>query len=680
MPRLLPLLCLAALLASAPCLHARQAEGAPPQQRVLSLDELPPTVRLGARAETVRRAWPVLPIVVIVNDEISYLEALAQWSAEKRYPVLIDDGSAEVREDIARFVRAFEPRAVVRWSADAGNNAPVRWPADAAERMALIETTIHRVWSRALPGEREVPPVDSMLRLISRWQGIGVTPPGIVVADVTDDAWPAAVALSIGRLQPLAWVTTSGTLGGTMSAADFNRLAAEVEEAVEATGLSWRDIGDDIDAITICLNIPAKVQPDGPDVLATTDMLGRHRTPAEAEGVPPRRWAWAGQIPGSQARAAYAAMCSLFLGQSRAWLFDGYPDDHPWSLFDATAAAEHLRNAGMELILDDAPRQDLAQWRRRAADGINAGFIAVNTKGMGNEFHLHRGQARPGDIPHLYIPSFVYKVHSFSASSLGARETVAARWLERGVYAYCGSVHEPFLNGFVPTPVVTARLAATVPWGAAVRYDDGPPWKIAIIGDPLLALGPPALRVEEDAALPLDDAADIGHDLRLAIEAQRFEDGIRGLVLLGRDQHITRLASALLAERASEITPKAADAALMSAYRMGEVELFIALYARLSPDDASAGWRRDALWQIVHPGLAATRSRELVDLLARHLRVDQIGRDASELAGPMVRLAGAPEAMTMLESAHDSATSSSERELINKAMERIRSRIGRIPR
>jgi hypothetical protein len=652
---------------------APAAEGA---QRQLRIEDLPPPVRLGARSETVRRAWPVLPVVVVVADEVSYLEAIAQWRAEARFPVLIDDGSPEAREDIARFVRGFQPRKVVRWKA--GDDALVRWGADAAERRAAVESVIYRMWSRPLPGEGFIPPISTPDALLQRWRQLGIVPPGIVVADVNDDAWPAAVALAVGRLQPIAWIPTRGQFGGTLSQEDFNRFASEVEQLTAAVGLSWAEIGDQLDSVTICLNIPAKVQAEGNNILATTDMLGRHRAAGEDENggaagqTPGARWAWAGQIAGGRARSAYAAMCSLFLVPTTAWLFDGYPDEKPWSAYDATAAANFLQQAGLTTTVDDGPRQDLEQWRRRTSEGISAGFIAVNSKGNGDEFHLHGGRGRPGDVPHLTIPSFVHFVHSFSASSIGARETVGARWLERGAYAYCGSVHEPFLHGFVPTPILAARLTAAFPWGAAVRVDDGPPWKIAVFGDPLLAVGPASPRVES-IELPLGGALSVEDGLRESIEGGRFAEALGKLALLGRDQQATRLVAALLSEKAGALTADAADSALMSVFRAGDVETFVAVYSMLSPQHAESGWRRDALWHKTHPRLGSTRNPALVRLLAAHLRPDQVGRDAAEVATPYSRLIGSSEAVAMLQSARPRAHADSERNHIEQAITQIQS-------
>ena len=69
--------------------------------------------------EAIRRGWPDLPILIIVSDEPSYIEAIARWTIHARYPVLLDDGTEAAREDIARFARAYSPKSILRWSSGA---------------------------------------------------------------------------------------------------------------------------------------------------------------------------------------------------------------------------------------------------------------------------------------------------------------------------------------------------------------------------------------------------------------------------------------------------------------------------------------------------------------------------------------------------------------------------------
>ena len=102
----------------------------------------------------------MVPTVVIVPGGDSYIEAIAQWTPQARFPVLIDDGSARAREDIARFVRAFKPPQVVRWE---------RAGEAAATTRERIEGAVRAVWSAQLPGEPEAPARRLRRRCSNRW-------------------------------------------------------------------------------------------------------------------------------------------------------------------------------------------------------------------------------------------------------------------------------------------------------------------------------------------------------------------------------------------------------------------------------------------------------------------------------------------------------------------------------
>src|SRR4051812_21537986 len=71
-------------------------------EKQITMADLPAQVRLGLRAEAVRRGWAAAPVVVIVSDPLSYVRAIGGWTLRSRYPVLLDDGSPSAREDIAR--------------------------------------------------------------------------------------------------------------------------------------------------------------------------------------------------------------------------------------------------------------------------------------------------------------------------------------------------------------------------------------------------------------------------------------------------------------------------------------------------------------------------------------------------------------------------------------------------
>jgi hypothetical protein len=230
----------------------------------------------------------------------------------------------------------------------------------------------------------------------------------------------------------------------------------------------------------------------------------------------------------------------------------------------------------------------------------------------------------------------VYFVHSFSAASPTSRATVGGMWLDRGAYAYLGSVDEPFLQAFIPTPIVMARLATGYPWGAAVRMDGGELWKLAVFGDPLITWGPQGKR-PDNPAVPLAGASDLASFLPEQLRAKDFESAIWTLVLTGRDKDAARLLAALAKDDAEHCTPTVALAGLISAYFIGDYQTFIlgVNKAATALDDPNRVKReglaeiRDMVWQAAQPSIGKPTPAE-ADALALCLRPENLAADTRQ--------------------------------------------------
>lgn len=592
----------------------------------------PPQVLLGRRVEQVRQSAQVCSTLVLVPDAASYIEAIARWSPRVRFPVLIDDGTPLTREHIGQFARAFAPARVVRWSSTPG----ATYDAAAFAKLdgGAITAASARAWG--LPAENATD--DALLAL---WKNANYQPPGIVVVGLDDPAWTAGLALAAGRGQPLVFTKARQGLDSTFGAPEAEPLLRIIELGAESTGLSWRGLGDAIDAVTLCMNTPSRYDA-GKDHLAMTDRIGRLGPAA----TPGERWAWCGQIHGSAPRAAYAAMCSLFLEPDAAWFFDGYEDSPPWNTFDMTKAASYFSQAGVRVEVNDTPRNTAADWRSRAARPIDAGILFVNTKGYDDYFELPPGQARPNDVPILTKPAVMLFVHSWSAANAGNRDRLAGRWLERGVFAYVGSVHEPFLQAFVPTPVLAARLASGAPLGAAARHDPSQWWKITVLGDPLYTLGPAARR--SDAQPPLEGAIEIRDALRDMLTAEKFAEALTVLSLSGRDADAARLIEALLANQSAAITPGAAREAVLPLFRAGQTDNVWRMFARMDAAGKRDPALRDALWLSATPLLDGKPDEALLAILRDNVRAFQPARDAMLVARAIHAAKGMDAAMAML--------------------------------
>ena len=605
---------------------------------------VPPEIALGVRVESVRRRLPVVPVVVVVRDARSYVAAIGGWSLDGRYPVLIDTGTLRAAEDIGRFVRAFEPDAVVTWNADIPAEP---WEVESAALEALC-----RAWG--VEGE---PSVEA---LRAAWEGLGFVPPGVVVASGQDGAWTAAVALAAGRGQPIIWLAgLDQHVNRSATRSAVEGLASKIERACEQTGFKWRELGDAIDAVSLCLNMPVRYALSGKDEAALTDRIGRIDG-----GV--QRWAWAGQIFGNESRAAYRAMCGLFLPVRTAWLFDGYQPDRPWSSYDMTPAAEGLRTGGIETTLFDTPRQGEHDWRLAASRPLGADLVLINSSGNRGFFDLRPGRCVSGDVPILDRPTIVHMVHSWSAVAPGRVETVAGRWLQRGAYAYAGAVQEPYLSAFVTNDLLVRRLLAPTPMGVAMRQTGSPLWKITFLGDPLITFGPPATRVESTP--PLDDAENLSQRLSRVLRQKRYAEAARVLVMLGRDGDAVRLAAGVQRDEPTAFDEALAQTLVFPSFRTGNTELLIKAFERLSPAAAGRESRRDALWNALWPKLTGRPHADVLGLLERNIRDDNVARDAIDLAGAMRRAFGGDRARAVLMAARARVKDQRSIKLLDAAM------------
>lgn len=637
-----------------------------PTTPATKLEDLPPPVRLGLRVQQLQQAIPVAPVVVIVRDPRSYLDALSAWSPKLHFPVLIDDGTILAHEDIARFVRAFTPERVMRWtSRDAEGDQP--WTP--VQRTDITSAFVAALGLQGASENRHL-----LQRAFEQVQS-----PGVVVTHEQDPAWPAALALAAGRLQPLLWAETPKVPrdpNSSFPAPDAEAFCTEIERGVASLGLKWRDLGDTIEGVTLCLNVPARIEIDSKTFAATTDRVGRLK---EGGVGPLRRWAWAGQIIGSPSQAAYRAMCALFLNPTSAWLFDGYETTGSWRLYNARGAETYLKAMKFTYDIMDGEQQGARDWRLRAARPLDAGLVLVNTMGNCDFFDLRPGQCKPGDVPILARPAMVHFIHSWSAQFPARRDTVAQRWLERGAYAYLGSVQEPFLSAFVPTPQVVARLGAPAPWGASTRVDGAPLWKIAVFGDPLLTIGRDRPRAK-GSTLPLESPSVAGtlraiaDEIAPAVKERRFADALTALTLTGRDADAKDLAAAILKEDPSAFTSDVARSAVLPLFRGGLNREVLAAFARLDDKLNQDGTLRDALWLAAYPLMPSGIDDAGLETLRDAIRDEQPERDAAELAAAWSKKKSRGEARDMLQRLKDAAKSATRRDALERALEALPAR------
>jgi hypothetical protein len=603
-------------------------------------------IALGMRAEQVNRAFPTVDQVVLVPDEATYIDELARWSPQGRWPVLFEDGHLA-----PMFIRHFGPGRVIR-----------REPADNEQAAApvtkrRIEATVIRVWGGN-------PQQDTIRGVCDRH---GYVPPGVVIASTNDPAWAAAVALAAGRGQPIGWLDESSANPNRMLDAEAaRRLSKAVDDLVTATGYPHDRLGDAIETITVCRAVAGRAEipfPGGaPTIVAVTDLLGR-RDNGE-------RYAFAGWIFGDHARSAYTAMCSLFLTRHRFLLVNTYPAGDPWGAYDTKVAAMALADRGFTTLSRRGRDAGLRAWLAALPGGVSGDVLAMNSKGNAGFFDLTDGRAYPGDVPMLNEPLAVHFTHSFSMRSPGNASTVAGRWLQRGAYAYVGAVDEPGLAAFLTPTDLAERWTAGVPFlVGARRWRDSGPWKVSVYGDPLMGCLPPGSPArlsppDDDRGLDLKmHAARVMRRIASDKTGTEIPEAIRTLALLGQDE----IAVQMWRYAAESERPAAAAPALGSLFRAGRHDDFVAAWRLVDDHDDRAV---DMLWHLLTPRLGGADAATL-RLLVSKIRPGQAEADLERLLAPLTAAFGAAFARQTIQREINRTTNPRARRRLEKLLKSV---------
>jgi len=622
-----------------------------------SVDTAEPNRRAGIRSTLLAQAMHVAPVVIIVETPSAYLDAISQCA------ILYDDGTDISREHIARFVRAFDPKQVVRISGTGTST----WGKNAQQRQDAINKALSASFFQT---------ESDWTTTLKKLTATGVTSPGVVVLDPMDHHWAAGLAMAAGRLQPIIYLKGPQNSHKELQPSQGQVINQAIEQGLLRQGLSFDQIGDQIDAITLAFRAPTRIKtgPQPRDRLALTDQIGR--ADSTMGGM---RWAWCGQFFGSTSETVYQAMCALFLPIESAFIWDGYPSDGDWARYDGTKAEAALSKAGFKTELFDEPRNSMAGFRARSDSGpVDASLILMNTKGTPYYYdlpHSPDGLGKPGDLPMLARPSALHLVHSFSLASPHRKDSVGGRWLQRGVYLYAGSVDEPFLSGFVPTPLVAGRLLAQLPFAAAVHYDDGQAWKIAVIGDPLKTISPCGSRQTSipdaiNTFIKTQGGELLSTRAKDHLKAGQYTNAIEDFVLTNRDDAVVRLAKALINDKPEAIDDLGAKIIIQAAMRQSEHELVLDIFERLSIDAQADLATRDAMWFAARYRVSRFGDDRAMVLMQKNLRAGQEVQDAEQLA-MILRRKSMSRAIGFLESLRPTLKEN-KRPSLDKAIKRVR--------
>jgi hypothetical protein len=433
-----------------------------------SAKQKPWPVQVGLRVAILRENIPIVNRIVLVPDAATFLTAIEKWNLKGHWPILIEDDKYT-----PMFLQRFQPAEIIRLP-----SIKQQLPKGQKLQQLMLKTSA-TAWNAT-----------DTQSLKAKWIQLGWEPPGVVITSENDSARMAAVALAAAHGQPLVFLEGNfGKPNDTLDRKQWENLQIAVKTAVESTGYFYSQLGDAIDTLTIVRQLAVKYQsPEKPDEqLAVTDGLGRHPNGD--------RWAIAGWIYGSEVRSLYQAMCAIFLDSQTAMLYDSYPQEGSWGKYEMNSAASGLKTIGLNVELVQQPESSLKTWRSLVSKAWEFDLVLMNSKGYQKSFQVGNGDALVEDIPKLTFPAAVHMIHSWSATTPDDKNTVAGKWLENGAYAYVGSVNEPYLSAFIPPKLMVDRLLRSAPFLIAARQLESPPWKITTIGDPLMSIGKPKLRI-----------------------------------------------------------------------------------------------------------------------------------------------------------------------------------------
>jgi hypothetical protein len=565
--------------------------------------ELQAAMKLGAMTAAVQRKLPVVNQVVLVPDEATYLDEISKWSPTQRWPILFTQ-----EPKTSQFIRRFSPEKV--------------WVRESVGKVDDIGIAMQETVSKSWGGGATVK--DAL-------QTIKLQPLGVVMTSLNDTARTAAVALAAGRGQLLSYISNDwGAPNKIMDKVTTSALVEEVHNTLSNTGLSFQNIGDEIDALTICMTLPARVNfcAVSENPVAISDVIGRDKNG--------NRFAWTGWIFGSKANAAYMAMCSLFLERSNYWFCNTYPNDGGWGNYGLGNLLEILPKYGINTTIIDGT---LGSLQEADAGGIQGDVVYFTSKGNQDFLEMSDERVSPSWLPILDSPSALYFLHSWSLKNPSGRTTVGGTWLTRGVYAYVGSSHEPTLQAFVPQIEIMRRTMSLVPFLPASRWSSGErdyakSWRINTIGDPLMLCppNPTSMRLivsPTPNSLYQDQALIAQSNMKVASEKpsdESFAKAIDSVVILGKDDLACDLWK--VAKQENSVGTLSASAVLGSMFRNNQIEDFLFAFGFIT---SPSRLEQDMLWHLAGL-LPNTPLTLLVDNLRNPYQADDLKVIAARIA------------------------------------------------
>lgn len=433
-------------------------------------------------------------VVYVVPDLPTFVYYLSKWNGEERFPIFLTRNAY-----FEKFIEAYKPeRLLLAKPVDIGRTDEdlLRAAVCAAWGDETI-TDFRRGLSRGAFKER----LDRAGRP-GRSPGAGKVS-GIVLTDLETPQLPAALALAAAHGQLLDFLRLPSSVRKAKPTTDLTfeqkeEIRQNVIKMLEQWGYPYKNLGDEVDYITLALDIPLGYA--GTDVTTGTKQRlclddGINRLTPDGSALSPEAkktpaadargscYAYVGRLlEAEEGMSLYQAMCSIFLGVDSALYFDRWPEK--WGL--RAQEGWWVMQTRIPTVLVRQSESSLAKWRELVGKQNPFGFVHINSAGGSRQW----GDGKVSDIPES-APAIVYFAHSFSAVNPYDETTIAGAWLRRGAYIYFGAISEPFAQSFNVSHTVADAAVNGEPLGKAFLNKEflHPrftfPWKQIYIGDPL---------------------------------------------------------------------------------------------------------------------------------------------------------------------------------------------------
>jgi len=414
-------------------------------------------------------------VVYVVPDLSTFLYWIGEWDVDYKFPVFIGKD-----EYVEKFIFAFKAEKIIY-------SKPVNL---GKVDKTLVYNALYASWGPE--GVKEVKNVNKN-RLKERLKRLQIKPKGIVFTNLESEELAGGIALACGRKQLLDFYNPGLPYAHRATSEEKEVIRKKLISRIKDWGYAYKELGDEIDYITLALDIPYRYQngyslddainrlePKNETCFAYVGRLLGIAKPNNShltESNPPEADNSAGR-----SMPLYQAMCSLFLRVDKALFFDRWPDkwqrrtsEAAWEITDYVPALQVAKQ-----------HSSLKRWREIMKGGNSYPFVYINTSGPPTRW----GDATTEDIPDS-VPSVVIFAHSNSAADPKNKETIAGRWLANGAYVYYGAISEPYNASFSrPLDFINSFLRGS-PLAAACEKKENLqprfrlPWKLIYIGDPL---------------------------------------------------------------------------------------------------------------------------------------------------------------------------------------------------